>query len=163
MLNNALEWFTQSFAQLISLGIWLLLSSYMLLCIIKGNMMFSALLSRFVGVHPFKVNGTWMSSFLVNSFMMLLTSLGLITFLCREFESFLRFTTCERIFKHLITNARFINIIYRLKVVELGVVGVFLVVTAYLLTVTSKKSKIAKIMKMKKKERMEKNKDEEVV
>jgi hypothetical protein len=104
-----------------------------------------------------------MSSFLVNSFMMLLTSLGLITFLCREFESFLRYTACERIFKHLITNARFIKIIYQLKIVELGIVGVFLVVTVYLLTVVSKKSKIAKIMKNKKKERMEMNKDEEVL
>lgn len=54
MLNNAYEWFTNTFAQMISLGLWLMMSLYMLLCIIKGNMIFGSLLSRFFGVHAFK-------------------------------------------------------------------------------------------------------------
>lgn len=54
MLNNAFEWFTDVFAQMISLGMWLMMSFYMLICIIKGNMIFGSLLSRFFGVHTFK-------------------------------------------------------------------------------------------------------------
>ena len=54
MLNNAFEWFTQTFAQMVSIALWLIMSFYMLICIIKGNMIFGTLLSRFVGVHSFK-------------------------------------------------------------------------------------------------------------
>lgn len=102
-----------------------------------------------------------MSSFLVNSFMMLLASLGLISFLTLEFESFLRYTVCERLFKHILTNAAVIKYIYRYDLTEFGLVAVFFVVTAYLLSIPSKKSMIAKIMQKKKKERMEQNKNEE--
>lgn len=156
LLNNAFEWFTNTFAQIIALALWLIMSFYMLICIVKGNMMFGSLLSRFFGVHPFKVNGTWMSSFLVNCFLMLITSLGMISFLTLEFETFLRFTACERIFKHLLTNAAIIKYMYAYDLTELGMVAVFFGVTGYLLTVPSKKSKIAKIMMQKKRERMEK-------
>lgn len=102
-----------------------------------------------------------MSSFLVNCFLMLLTSLGLISFLTLEFETFLRFTVCERIYKHLLTNAAFIKYIYQYDLTELGMVVVFVCVTTYLLSVPSKKSKIAKIMQQKKKERMEQNQAKE--
>lgn len=93
--------------------------------------------------------------------MMLLTSLGLISFLTLEFESFLRFTVCERLFKHLLTNAALIKYIYKYDLTEFGLITVFFVVTVYLLSIPSKKSMIAKIMQKKKKERMEQNKKEE--
>lgn len=54
MLNNAFEVITQTFAQMVSLGLWLIMSFYLLVCIMKGNMVFGTLLSRFIGVHPFK-------------------------------------------------------------------------------------------------------------
>jgi hypothetical protein len=54
MLNNAFEWFTQTFAQMVSIALWLIMSFYMLICIIKGNMIFGTLLSSVVGVHSFK-------------------------------------------------------------------------------------------------------------
>lgn len=92
---------------------------------------------------------------------MLLTSLGLISFLVLEFESFLRFTACERIFKHLFTNAAFIKYIYYYDLTEYGLIVVFLVITCYLLMIPSQKSRIAKLMTQKKKERMEMNKLEE--
>jgi LMBR1 domain-containing protein 1 len=102
-----------------------------------------------------------MSSFLVNCFLMLITSLGLLSFLCNSFESFLRYTACERIYKHLLSNAALIKNIYKYDLIEFGMVGVFLFVTGYLLSVPSKKSKIAKIMNQKKKERMEANKEQD--
>lgn len=102
-----------------------------------------------------------MTSFLVNSILMLVTSLGLISFLTLEFESYLRFTACERIFKHLLTNAAGIKMIYQYDASEFGLVIVFVLVTGYLLSVPSKKSQIAKIMQAKKRERMEQNQKEE--
>ena len=102
-----------------------------------------------------------MSSFLVNSFMMLLTCLGLISFLTLEFETFLRFTVCERIYKHLLTNAAIIKYIYKYDLTEFGLISVFFIVTVYLLSIPSKKSEINKLMQEKKKERMEQNKKED--
>lgn len=54
LLNNVFEWITQSFAQLVALAFWLIMSFYMLICIVKGNLMFGSLLSSVLGVHPFK-------------------------------------------------------------------------------------------------------------
>lgn len=102
-----------------------------------------------------------MSSFLVNSFTMLLTCLGLISFLTLEFETYLRFTVVERIYKHLLTNAAVVKYVYSYDVTEFGLVIVFLFITVYLLSVPSQKSKIAKIMQQKKKDRMEMNKTED--
>jgi hypothetical protein len=93
--------------------------------------------------------------------MMLITCLGLISFLTLEFESYLRYTVCERIFKHMLTNAALVKYIYMYDLTEFGLIGVFCIVTVYLLSVPSKKSMIAKIMQKKKKERMEQNKKEE--
>jgi hypothetical protein len=102
-----------------------------------------------------------MSSFLVNSFTMLLTSLGLISFLTLEFETYLRFTIVERIYRHLLTNAAIVKYVYYYDLTEFGLVIMFLFITGYLLTVPSQKSKIAKLMQQKKKDRMEMNKTEE--
>lgn len=102
-----------------------------------------------------------MSSFLVNSFTMLLTSFGLINFLVLEFETFLRFTACERIFKHLFTNAAYIKYVYDYNITEYGLVAIFVIFTGYLLMIPSQKSRVAKLMNQKKKERMEMNKTEE--
>lgn len=54
LLNNSFEWFTDNFAQIVSLGLWLIMSLYMLIAIIKGNLMFGAILSRFFSMQPFK-------------------------------------------------------------------------------------------------------------
>jgi hypothetical protein len=106
----------------------------------------------------YRRNGTWMSSFLVNSFTMLLTSLGLISFLTLEFETYLRFTVVERIYRHLLTNAAIVKYVYYYDLTEFGLVIVFLLFTGYLLSIPSQKSRINKLMQQKKKERMEMNK-----
>ena len=99
-----------------------------------------------------------MSSFLVNSVTMLLTSLGLISFLTLEFETYLRFTVVERIYRHLLTNAAIVKYVYYYDLTEFGLVIVFLLFTGYLLSIPSQKSRINKLMQQKKKERMEMNK-----
>jgi hypothetical protein len=102
-----------------------------------------------------------MSSFLVNCFTMLLTSLGLISFLTLEFETYLRFTVVERVFKHMLTNAAIVKYVYYYDLTEFGLIGMFLIITVYLLSIPSQKSRIAKLMQQKKKERMEMNKTED--
>lgn len=99
-----------------------------------------------------------MSSFLVNSFMMLLTSLGLCSYLSQEFETFLRFTACQRIYKYMLSNARLIKYVYQFSLIEFSFIIFFLLVTGYLLSIPSRKSKIAKLMQEKKKQRLEQNK-----
>jgi hypothetical protein len=64
-------------------------------------------------------------------------------------------------FKHLYTNAAFIKYVYYYDITEYGLVVVFLIITCYLLSVPSQKSRIAKLMNQKKRERMEMNKIEE--
>lgn len=88
---------------------------------------------------------------------MLLTCLGLLSFLTLEFESFLRYTACERIYKYILANARGVKLLYKYNLNEYALVGMFVIVTAYLLSVPSRKSMIAKVLQTKKRERMEQN------
>ena len=83
-----------------------------------------------------------MSSFLINCMMMLITTFGLLSFLTINFESFLRDTACERLFKLLIKNSKLIKWLYYYKIFCWGTVIAFFLILGYLLTVPSKKSHV---------------------
>jgi len=89
---------------------------------------------------------------------MLTSSMGMLAYLVTTYESWLRNTAAERMFRLLISNARFVRYFYKYKIFSFGTVIVFFGALCYLLSQPSKKSKINKIMKEKKTERMEANK-----
>jgi hypothetical protein len=99
-----------------------------------------------------------MSAFLVNCMLMLLSSMGMLAYLAANFESWMRNTAAERMFKLLIANARWVRYFYKFKIFSFGTILIFLGSVCYLLSQPSKKSKINQIMKQKKKERMDANK-----
>ena len=127
---------------------------YIEICTVQGNIELNSIFSFLVGIQPFKVNGTWMTSFLINSIMMLISCFGLINYLTMEFQSYLRGTACERIWKVILSNTKYIKHIYRYKVHSYFFVIFFILVTLFLLALPSKKSKITKLMRDKKRERM---------
>ena len=90
--------------------------------------------------------------------LMLTSSMGMLAYLVTTYESWLRNTAAERMFKLLISNAKFVRFLYKFKIFSFGTVIMFFVSLSYLLSQPSKKSKINKIMKEKKRERMEANK-----
>ena len=53
-LNNMFVWMSINLAPLFSLGWWLVMSFYLLVCIIKGNIMLSESMAGILGLHPFK-------------------------------------------------------------------------------------------------------------
>jgi len=92
---------------------------------------------------------------------MLTASFGMISYFTNNFESWLRETACERMFKVMIANARFVKYFWRFKIFSFGTVFFFFGITIYLLSKPSKKSKIAAIMRKKKKERLKALKKQE--
>jgi LMBR1 domain-containing protein 1 len=135
----------------------MIMSFYLLICVIKGNLMLNSTISSAIGIHPFKVNGTWISSFLVNSFFLLSAGFGMLFFLCSNFESFLRSTACDRVIKNIIMNSRYIKYLFIYNVFNYAIVAIFLVILVYLLWIPSKKSHINKLMREKKIEREKAN------
>lgn len=93
--------------------------------------------------------------------LMLLSSMGMLAYLAANFESWMRNTAAERMFKLLIANARWVRYFYKFKIFSFGIIVIFLISVGYLLCQPSKKSKINQIMKQKKKERMEANKKQD--
>lgn len=93
--------------------------------------------------------------------LMLTSSMGMLAYLVTTYESWLRNTAAERMFRLLISNARFVRYFYKFKIFSFGTCLVFFGALAYLLSQPSKKSKINQIMKEKKKERMEANKQKD--
>ncbi len=118
------------------------MSLYIQICIVEGNIELNALFSSLIGIQPFKVNGTWMSSFIINCMVMLISSYGMLAYLSKEFQSYLRGTACETLFGSIISNAKYIKYLYYYKVHSYAFVVFFLLVTGFLLSRASKKSKV---------------------
>lgn len=102
-----------------------------------------------------------MSAFLINCMLMLLSSMGMLAYLASNFESWMRNTAAERMFKLLIANARWVRYFYKFKIFSFGIILVFFGSVGYLLSDPSKKSRINQIMKQKKKERIDANKKQD--
>lgn len=154
LLNNMYIVASDRVSPVFAIMIWLMMCFYLLICVIMGNIDISGFFTSFIGVQQFKVNGTWMTSFLVNCMMMLVSSFGMLSYITLEFETFLRGSAVEKLWRVVLINVRGIKYIYLYKINSYFFVFWFFLVTAYLLTLSSKKSKITKLMREKKSQRM---------
>jgi LMBR1 domain-containing protein 1 len=90
---------------------------YLLLCVIKGNFkMGLRLFVFFLPIHPMKVNGTWMNSFLFNVLLILLTAVSCVQFCSTAFSLYTRLTTVELLFGMQIKYMRFYKYFYEYNV-----------------------------------------------
>ncbi|GMI32230.1 hypothetical protein TeGR_g10311, partial [Tetraparma gracilis] len=95
-LNDYFMWFDTWFGLfgVLSVGIF---SMYLQLCCIKGCFKFGVRFF-FITLHPMKVNGTYMNSFLFNLLLILLCSLPVVQFSTIAFADYARFTNVNQIF-----------------------------------------------------------------
>lgn len=93
------------------------LAMYLLLCVIKGNFkMGLRLFIFFLPIHPMKVNGTWMNSFLFNVLLIMLTAVSCVQFCSSAFSLYTRLTTVELLFGMQIKYLRFYKYFYEYNI-----------------------------------------------
>jgi len=90
-----------------------LFSFYLILCVVKGNFKFGVRVPFLFSIHPMKVGGTMMNSFLFNVLLILLSSLTIVHFCTLAFSLLTRFTAASEIFDIGVTNLVGIKYVYR--------------------------------------------------
>lgn len=95
-LNDYFMWFDRWFPLfgVLSVAIFTL---YLMLCALKGCFKFG-LRFLFFTLHPMKVNGTYMSSFLFNTGLVLLCALPIVQFCVTAFDTYARYATVNQVF-----------------------------------------------------------------
>ncbi|GMH57178.1 hypothetical protein TrRE_jg3308, partial [Triparma retinervis] len=95
-LNDYFQWFDTWFPLfgVLSVGIF---AVYLQFCVIKGCFKFGVRFF-FITLHPMKMNGTYMNSFLFNLGLILLCSLPVVQFSVLAFGDYARFTNVNQIF-----------------------------------------------------------------
>jgi len=107
---------------------------YLLCCVMKGNMTLGLNLIVFT-VHPMKLNGTLMSSFLFNTGLIQLCSVAVIQFCATAFDIYAKETAIAEIFGGEIKNLRGLKVLF-VKNVFLWLFVVLALLTATVLGCT---------------------------
>jgi len=87
----------------------------------------------FVSLHPMKVNGTYMNSFLFNLGLILLCSLPIVQFCTIAFSDYARFTNVNQIFGVQVKYLRFFSYFWTTNAFIYAILGMAVLSTGYLL------------------------------
>ena len=77
---------------------------YLEICLLEGIMNIGLKLCTFVNIHPIRLDGTWMNSFLVNLQLAMISSLALLNFIVRYQPKFTNGTTASFYFNYQMNN-----------------------------------------------------------
>ena len=130
-LNDYFMWFDTWFGLfgVLSVGVFCI---YLQMCCIKGCFKFGM---RFflISLHPMKVNGTYMNSFLFNLLLILLCSLPVVQFSVIAFADYARFTNVNQIFGVQIKYLQFFNYFWTTNAFIYAILGMAVLSCIYLL------------------------------
>lgn len=106
-LNSYFMWFDGWFPLFGVLSV-AIFTVYLMFCAVKGCFKFG-LRFLFFTLHPMKVNGTYMSSFLFNTGLVLLCALPIVQFCVTAFDSYAIYATVNQVFGTQIHYLKFFN------------------------------------------------------
>ena len=92
-----------------------LLCIYLIICILSSQYKISLMFSSFIVHHPFKINNTWVDTFLVNNNIIILSLVGFICLIYRSCPVF-NYTNTMFFFRDVMINLRLIRMFYRSKI-----------------------------------------------
>ncbi|GMH91355.1 hypothetical protein TrST_g2166 [Triparma strigata] len=130
-LNDYFEWFDTWFSLfgVISVAVF---SFYLECCVVKGCFKFGVRFF-FITLHPMKLNGTYMNSFLFNLGLILLCSLPVVQFSTIAFADYARFTNVNQIFGVQIKYLQFFSYFWTTNAFIYAILGMAVLSTAYLM------------------------------
>mmetsp|Transcript_15419 Transcript_15419/g.33528 ORF Transcript_15419/g.33528 Transcript_15419/m.33528 type:complete len:560 (+) Transcript_15419:491-2170(+) len=129
-LNNYFQWFDRWFPLFGVLSV-ALFTFYLLLCAVKGCFKFG-LRFLFFTIHPMKLNGTYMSSFLFNTGLILLCALPVVQFCTTAFATYAQYATVRQIFGTQVQYLAFFSYFWVYNVFVYAILAVALLTAIYL-------------------------------
>ncbi len=102
---------------------------YMLICLVKGNIIFGIKIPYVLSIHPLEINKTFLNSLLFNSSIMLITSLSISEMAMIAFPEYLSVSYLGAFFTNEVRNLPVFGFLYRDRIytiVFLGFVGISL-------------------------------------
>ena len=130
-LNDYFEWFDGWFP-LFGVITVMLFSMYLQACVIKGCFKLGVRFFFFT-LHPMKVNGTYMNSFLFNLGLVLLCSLPIVQFCTIAFANYARFTNVNQIFGVQVKYLKFFSYFWTTNAFVYAILGMAVLSAIYLL------------------------------
>ena len=129
-LNDYFQWFDTWFPLfgVLSVGIF---AVYLQFCVIKGCFKFGVRFF-FITLHPMKMNGTYMNSFLFNLGLILLCSLPVVQFSVMAFSDYARFTNVAQIFGVQIKYLQFFEYFWTTNAFVYAILGMAVLSAVYL-------------------------------
>ena len=106
---------------------------YMLVCLIKGNIIYGIRIPYVLSIHPLEVNKTYLNSLVFNSSIMLITSLSITEMAMIAFPSYLRVSYLGGFYFNEVRNLPVFGFLFRDRIytiVLLSFVGASLVYLA---------------------------------
>jgi len=128
-LNDYFEWFDSWFPLfgVLSVGMF---SLYLYMAVVQGCFKLGVRFFFFT-LHPMKVNGTYMNSFLFNLGIVLLCSIPVVQFSTIAFADYARFTNVNQIFGVQVKYLRFFKYFWTTNAFIYAILAMALVSTAY--------------------------------
>lgn len=116
-----------SVGSLLAIIVFLIVSVFIGMAILKASIKLSGLTSVLTGVLPFKLNATWTDAFLLNDLILLLSLLGMVLYFSQFCPLFLRFTASSLVFARVIMNISFVNFIFNYMIPQYLYMAFFLI------------------------------------
>lgn len=119
--------FLEGLTSLIALFVFLIISIYLGIAINKAAVKLSGMLGALLDTGPFKLNGTWTDTFLLNNNILLFSFIGMIVYFMMNCPTYFRFLAAQLIFGRIITKISFVNGIYRFQITDYLFIGFFII------------------------------------
>lgn len=122
VLGDFFVWLDRATALPIATALYALFAFYMLACVMKGNFKFGLRVFIIFTIHPMRLGGTMLNSFLFNVGLILLTSLALVQFCTNAFLQYAQFAAAAELFGVAVQKLRYIE--YFFYFYSAGMVGI---------------------------------------
>lgn len=115
-LNDLFVFIEFNLARFIATILFTLISAYILLTVMKGNLKFGLRFLFFMPIHTMKIRRTFINSFLFNSLLIMLCTPAIMMFIVELFEAYLRLTSTVFVFTVLVKKMDFFKFFYENKI-----------------------------------------------
>ena len=145
----------------VAIGIFLILSLYLLLITIKGNNKFRTRILCFGETYSLRKNKSYMNSILYNVKLILIASISVVQLSLRSFAEYTSMTDADIIFNILIKNSTINKYIFKYNIFEYGFFAVAFISFIYFIINRDEADKMKKMLYKKHLESILLNKDSE--
>ncbi len=159
-MNNLLVYLTENNATFVSIGIYSVISLYLLYAVIIGNFKFGLRVFFYFDIHPmkyniinFRKNETFMNSFLFNLNLILISSISITQFCVNSLKEYTSMTEIDLIFSNQIKYLKFFSYFYKYNIFEYSLFGISLLSALILLICSTDAKSFRSILAEKKKEK----------